>query len=78
VCKYSTFYVNVMRFFDVTGSFLQVKSANPYISDVKKIILHIVSMWDMEIPPSGQNLGSNYDPRVEFPNSNIDTNKGFS
>jgi hypothetical protein len=27
-------------------------------------------MWDMEIPPSGQNFESltqNFDPRVEFP-----------
>jgi hypothetical protein len=66
-----------MRFSDVTGYFLQVKPENPYISDVRKIILHVVSMWDMEIPPSGQNFGSgtrqassltrHSDHRGEFP-----------
>jgi hypothetical protein len=51
--KYTTFYVNQMRFFDVTDYFLQVESDNYNISDVRKLILHVVSMWDMEIPPSG-------------------------
>jgi hypothetical protein len=54
-CKYSTFYVNVMRFSGVTCYFLQVKSENLYISDVRKIILHVVSMWDMEILTRGYN-----------------------
>jgi hypothetical protein len=66
-CKYSTCYVNVMRFSDVTGYFLQDKSEHLYISDVRKIILHVVSMWDMEIPPSGG-----------IYISHIDTNEGFS
>jgi hypothetical protein len=52
------FMLTFTRFSDVTGSFLQVKSVNPYISDVRKIILHVVSMWDMEIPPEGKNFGS--------------------
>jgi hypothetical protein len=67
-----------MRFSpDITGYFLQVKSENLYISDVRKIILHVVSMWDMKIPPSGQNFWSgtrhassltrNSVPQVEFP-----------
>jgi hypothetical protein len=67
-CKYSTLYVNVMRFTDVTCYFLQVKSENLYISYVRKIILHVVSMWDMEIPPTEASaLTPNSDPRVEFP-----------
>jgi hypothetical protein len=37
-------------------TFLQVKSENCNTSDVRKIILHVVSMWDMEIPPEGQNF----------------------
>jgi hypothetical protein len=36
-------------------TFCKLNPKNLYISDVRKIILHVVSMWDMEIPPSGQN-----------------------
>jgi hypothetical protein len=71
------FMLTLCVFSDVTGNFLQVKSENLYINDVRKIILYVVSMWDMEIPPSGKNFGSGTrqaasltrksDPRVEFP-----------
>jgi hypothetical protein len=57
-----------MRFSGITGYLLQVKSENLYISDVTKIILHVVSMWDMEIPRSGQNFGSGTRQAIlEFP-----------
>jgi hypothetical protein len=57
-CKYSTFYVNVMRFSNVTGYVLQVKSENLYISDVRKILGS-----EFRVRDSARNV----DPRVEFP-----------
>jgi hypothetical protein len=62
-CKYSTFYANVIRFSDVTCYFLQVKSENLYMSDARKIILHVASMWVIE----ASSLARNSDPLVEFP-----------
>jgi hypothetical protein len=48
-CKYTTFYGKVMHSSDVTYNFLQVKTENIYISDARTIIIHVVSMWDIEI-----------------------------
>jgi hypothetical protein len=60
-----------MRISDVTNYFFwQIKSENVNITDVRKIIRHAVSMWDIEIPPPGHNLESlkpNSDHRVTFP-----------
>jgi hypothetical protein len=53
--KYATVYVNVIRSSNTTSQITFCKLNPKNISDVRQIILHIVSMWDMEIPPSGSN-----------------------